>query len=167
MSRIKLVTELNNYVCCSCIIIHYSLRYCYSSRHNVISTVSKIKPLKIWIGLTGQPNTMPPIRISSVEWNMTARNKIHVHPLHRRWLIVKATLAFMPAVFNYFIIRSEGPRSLIPLACWKGAFLFWGCWLSHYSQMCRWAGWGHILYHLVLTNYNKFQWLKNAIIYRD
>ena len=100
MSRIKLVTELNNYVCCSYIIIHYSLRYCYSSRHKVISTVSKIKPLKIWIGLTGQPNTMPPIRISSVEWNMTARNKIHVHPLHRRWLIVKATLAFMPAVFT-------------------------------------------------------------------
>ena len=67
----------------------------------------------------------------------------------------------------YFIIRSEGPRSLIPLACWKGAFLFWGCWLSHYSQMCWWAGWGHILYHLVLAIYNKFQWLKNAIIYRD
>ena len=67
----------------------------------------------------------------------------------------------------YFIIRSEGPRSLRPLACWKGAVLFWGCWLSHYSQMCRWAGWGHILYHLVLAIYNKFQWLKNAIIYRD
>ena len=166
MSRIKLVSELNSYVCCSCIIIHYSLRYCYGSSHKVISTVSKIKPLKIWIELTGQPNAMPPIRINGVEWNVTARNKIHVHPLHRRWLIVKPTLAFMPAVFTSSI-RSEGPRSLIPLACWKGTFLFWGYWLSHYSQMCQWAGWGHILYHLVLAIYNKFQWLKNAIIYRD
>ena len=102
MSRIKLVTELNDYVCCSCIIIHYSLRYCYISTHKVISTVSKIKPLKIWIGLTGQPICHATNKNQQcwMERDSKEQGKIHVHPLHRRWLIVKPTLAFMPAVFT-------------------------------------------------------------------
>jgi len=158
MSRIKLVSELNNYVCCSCIIIHYSLRYCYSSRHKVISTVSKIKPLKIWIGLTGQPNCHATNKNQQcwMERDRKEQGKIHVHPLHRKWLTVKPTLAFMPAVFTSSI-RSEGPRSLIPLACWKGALLFWGCCLSHYSQMFLWAGRGQIIYKIEISIYKKYK----------
>ena len=166
MSRIKLVTELNNYICCSCTIIHYSLRYCYSSTHKVILTVSKIKPLKIWIGLTGQPNCHATNKNQQCWMERDSKEQDSCPPFTQEVADSQANLGVY-ASSVYFIIRSEGPRSLIPLACWKGAFLFWGCWLSHYSQMCWWAGWGHILYHLVLAIYNKFQWLKNAIIYRD
>ena len=127
MSRIKLVTELNNYVCCSCIIIiHYSLRYCYSSTHKVISTVSKIKPLKIWIGLTGQPNCHATNKNQQcwMERDSKEQGKIHVHPLHRRWLMVKPTLAFMPAVFTSSI-RSEGPRSCDTPCLLKRGIIIW------------------------------------------
>ena len=69
-----------------------------------------------------------------MECDSKEQGKIHVHPLHRKWLIVKPTLAFMPVVFT----SSLGVRDQdhwYPLLVEKGHYYFEGV-VYHITHRC-------------------------------